>query len=87
MFEALDDGTLIAFGYEIKDWKNKLFWHAVYGYASILCGALFIVGLIYYDQKKEEAAKQAEGKGTDGMQKVQQTDDLEMTTDVSVTHF
>lgn len=45
------------------------------------------MGLIYYDQKKQEAAKLAEGKGAEGMQKVQQTDDLEMTTDVNVTHF
>lgn len=57
LIESLDDGTLIAFGYEIKDWKNKLFWHAVYWYVTICFGAFFIVGLIYYDQKKEEAAK------------------------------
>lgn len=42
---------------------------------------------IWYDQKREKEAKEAEGKVPEGMQKVQQTDDLELTTDVNVTHF
>lgn len=85
LFEARDDDTLVAFGYEIKDWKNKLFWAAVQWYGAIMAAAMLVAICIYYDQKKEQQLKE-EGKEA-GMQKVTQSDDLEMTTDVNVTHF
>jgi regulator of RNase E activity RraB len=47
--EASDPDTLIAFGYEIKDWKSKLFWfYMSYMILAVVVGFFFFFMDRYY---------------------------------------